>query len=267
MRFDMHCHTRYGSIDAHIPIRDYVNILADKGYDGMLVTDHDSYRGYEKWMREGGDREKDFVVLRGIEYDTRDAGHFIVVLPDGIHIKALSIRGMSVRTLVRLVHEYGGIVGPAHPFGVRCSSSMFFRALRKDRDLIKKFDFIEGFNACESKESNRLANALAHEYDKPMFGGSDSHDFKYAGMGYTDFYSDISCNDDLIRAVKERNNIECGGVERGVTFKSMNAHAFYSVYAFMAYNMSLGLIFTPARAAWTRSAFNAHRAAAGSAAI
>ncbi len=261
MRFDMHCHTRYGSIDAKVRISDYVKMLKAKGYDGMLVTDHDSYRGYDLWRQSPESKETDFVVLRGIEYDTRDAGHFIVVLPDGVHIKALSIRGMSVKALVKLVHRYGGIVGPAHPFGVRCSSAMFFRTMEHNRHLISEFDFIEGFNTCESERSNELAELLGEEFDKPMFGGSDSHDYKYVGMGFTDIDADIKCNNDLIAAVKAaalgETTIQHGGIVRGKTFKSSQAHAFYSVYAFMIYNAALGLIFSPYRVRKVKKAIKA----------
>ena len=90
MRFDMHCHTRYGSIDSKVSICDYIDMLKEKNYDGMLVTDHDSYKGYDKWYKANSNNIKDFIVLRGVEYDTRDAGHFLVILPDGIHLKALS---------------------------------------------------------------------------------------------------------------------------------------------------------------------------------
>ena len=50
MKFDMHCHTRAGSIDAKVTLERYIEILTGKGFDGMLVTDHDSYRGYRKWF-------------------------------------------------------------------------------------------------------------------------------------------------------------------------------------------------------------------------
>lgn len=247
MRFDMHCHTKYGSIDAKPPIRDYVKLLKEKGYHGMLVTDHDSYRGYFRWREKHPEDDPDFTVLCGIEYDTRDAGHFLVILPDGIYLEALTMRGMDVMTLLMLVHEYGGIIGPAHPFGVRSSSAMFFNKLREKPELLRRFDFVEAFNACESHESNRLATLLAEDYNKPSFGGSDSHDHKYIGMAYTDFYQPIRCNNDVIRAVKERSNIEAGGKERGVTFKSKHKEAFYSIYGFMAFNQSLGAIFYPFR--------------------
>lgn len=254
MRFDMHCHTKYGSIDAKVAITEYVKVLKDKGYDGMLVTDHDSYDGYNVWKKTSLSRETEFVVLKGIEYDTRDAGHFIVIMPDGIELKALTLRGMSVRSLVDLVHEYGGILGPAHPFGTRSSSAMLFHAMKKNRNLINEFDFVEAFNACEAVEANRLSNSMAYEYVKPMFGGSDSHDHKYVGMGYTDIDADIRSNNDLIKAVKDGTPISCGGKERGKTFKSMNAHAFYSVYGFILYNKGIGALISPYRSYKLRQA-------------
>jgi predicted metal-dependent phosphoesterase TrpH len=246
MKIDMHCHTKYGSLDAKVPISDYVILLKEKGYDGMLVTDHNSYRGYNRWKDEGNTPEG-FIVLRGVEYDTRDAGHFIVIMPDGVHLKALKMRGLRVSRLVRLVHDNGGILGPAHPFGSRSSSAMLFNAMKYNRKLIYDFDFIEGFNTCESAESNRLAMLLAEDYNKPVFGGSDSHDYEYVGMGYTDFADEITCNNDIIRAVRDGSRIECGGEVRGFTQKSMHAHAFYSVYSFLAFNKGLGYIFTPVR--------------------
>ena len=54
----MHCHTAEGSIDARVGIVDYVTELINKGVDGMLVTDHNSYRGYEYWQRIKGDKFK-----------------------------------------------------------------------------------------------------------------------------------------------------------------------------------------------------------------
>ena len=250
LKFDMHCHTRYGSIDAKVRISEYVKMLSAKGYDGMLVTDHDSYRGYNRWKAENPDSK--FIVIRGVEYDTRDAGHFIVILPDGVHLKALTMRGMKVEKLINLVHQVGGIVGPAHPFGTRSSSAMLFKTLKRNRALVKEFDFIEGFNACETETANDFSQILAKDFYKPTFGGSDSHDYEYVGMGYTLFSDDICCCDDLISAVHKAseskdNSISCGGVVRGETLKSKHAHAFYSVYAFIAYNVSLGLLYSPLR--------------------
>ena len=146
MKFDMHCHTKVGSIDSKIPVDRYISLLQEQGFDGMLVTDHDSYKGYRYWQENQSQMPKDFTVLMGIEYDTKDAGHFLVIMPDDVFLRVLQVRGMSVELLEKIVHHLGGILGPAHPFGPRSSSAMFFNKMRKNPHLIRKFDFLEGFN-------------------------------------------------------------------------------------------------------------------------
>ena len=39
MKFDMHCHTKEGSLDGKVPVEEYIALLKKKGYDGMLVSD------------------------------------------------------------------------------------------------------------------------------------------------------------------------------------------------------------------------------------
>ena len=57
MKFDMHCHTKEGSMDGKVPIEDFIGELIRKGFDGMLVSDHNSYNGYRKWKRTIKDKE------------------------------------------------------------------------------------------------------------------------------------------------------------------------------------------------------------------
>ena len=48
MKFDMHCHTKEGSMDGKVPIDDFIAELIRKGFNGMLVSDHNSYNGYTR---------------------------------------------------------------------------------------------------------------------------------------------------------------------------------------------------------------------------
>ncbi len=287
MKFDMHCHTKAGSIDASVSVERYIELLSAQGFDGMLITDHDSYKGYHKWMRKHGksfwniehleeqiektlhkehplkqdaqtsatevyseaaeETKKEFCVLAGIEYDTKDAGHFIVIMPDHIRLRILQIRGMSVEKLIYIVHRFGGILGPAHPFGQRSSSAMFFKKIKSKPEILQKVDFIEGFNTCEKEESNRLASALASKLGKPCTGGSDAHNEAYVGMAYTLFDREITCNNDLIAAIREGQIVQWGGQVRSHTRKAVMKDAFYSVWGFKVYNRGLGFLFAPYR--------------------
>lgn len=211
MKFDMHCHTKEGSMDGKIPISEYIQILKSKGFQGMLVTDHDSYNGFRAYRDRLKDSIEDFVVLKGIEYDTIDAGHILVILPENVKLLLMECRGLPVRVLQDVVHRHGGILGPAHPCGERHLSITRTRAYKRCPDIMKHFDFIEAFNSCESQESNSEARKLAFQYDLPMFGGSDSHHSDCVGTAYTKFKSEITSESDLIRSVKAKESISYGG--------------------------------------------------------
>ena len=78
MKIDMHCHVKEGSIDSKVGLDEYITKLKEHGFEGMLITDHDTYKGYRHWKYHmKGKVHEDFVVLKGIEYDTYDAGHII----------------------------------------------------------------------------------------------------------------------------------------------------------------------------------------------
>ena len=216
LKYDFHCHTRNGSLDARVDVLEYAGLLKEKGFAGMMVTDHNSYRGYREWLavREETGGLEDFVVLRGIEYDTLDAGHILVVMPDEVELQVLEVRGLPVRRLTGIVHRCGGILGPAHPYGAKFLSAMCSKRLEREPDLIHEFDFVEAFNTCERPESNRKAAHLAARHGKVCFGGSDSHKVDYIGMAYTEIREPVTCANDLIRLVKEGRIDGCGGTER-----------------------------------------------------
>ncbi len=244
MRFDLHCHTKAGSIDAKVSLSRYIELLRTHGFHGMLVTDHDSYRGFRQWKEEqesdGSVPADDFVVLEGVEYDTADAGHILVILPDGIQLDVLQVRGLKVETLIDLVHHFGGILGPSHPFGTKGSSIMHFKVIHRLPHLIKSFDFLEGFNTCETGSSNYLAQKLAELWDKPCTGGSDSHAEDSIGLGYTDFAGEIRCNNDLIAAIRQRRITGIGGTSRSESRRVRIKNNTVSVWAFRTYNRMVG---------------------------
>lgn len=252
LKFDMHCHTQEGSMDAHVGISEYIEILKSKGFGGMLVTDHDSYEGYLTYLRSGK-KEDDFVVLRGIEYDTYDFGHMLVVMPRKFVPAILKMRGLALKNLIKIVHFYGGIVGPAHPCGERFLSFFTTGVLKKKEKirLMKQFDFLEGFNACEPEENNRCAEYLAEEYGLPAIGGSDAHCAECVGMAYTQLPDDIQTEDDLIAYMKERKGkrgIVYGGSRFTRTTKDrLGAFNKVLVGSFFLYNKLGALYRLPAR--------------------
>lgn len=241
MKFDMHCHTKEGSIDAKVDLESYVKELMRQGFDGMLVTDHNSYKGHDKWaqieqrvLEEGG---KDFIVLRGIEYDTSDGGHILAILPEAADTRILEIRGMNVARLEKLVHELGGILGPAHPYGNGFFAFMNTAFGKRNERMMKQFDFTESFNACSKPFQNLLAKKLAARFRMVEFAGSDAHKMHVIGSAYTIFDEHIRNNDDLIRVVKSgQKTIADGDWSDKVRTKQGKIHEQLGIIGYYIYN-------------------------------
>ena len=246
MKFDMHCHTKEGSLDGKVPVEEFIQTLIDRGFGGMLISDHNSYNGYRAWKKTVNEKRfKDFVVLKGIEYDTIDAGHILIIMPEGVKLKILELRGLPVNFLIDIVHRHGGILGPAHPCGEKYLSITNTRKHRNQLAVMDRFDFLEGYNACESSESNARAQKIAAEHDLPAFGGSDAHKLDCIGLGYTEFNENISCESDLIRVLgnKGAECCTCGGeYYTGTTKERIGKANNILVQSFWFYNYFCSLL-------------------------
>ena len=256
MRLDMHCHTKEGSPDGKIALTGYISLLKEKGYQGMLLTDHNSYQAYHHYINHMDNPVfQNFTILKGIEYDTIDAGHFLVVMPQTVSLPVLEVRGLPVAALIEVVHNFGGILGPAHPCGEKYMSFCNTKCYKKNPGLIKSFDFMETFNACETDEANLKASRLAVRFRLPGFGGSDSHKTSSIGCAYTDLPDHIHSESDLIAYIKKKAPVSCGGHHFPHTLRA-RIGIFHKllVHSFWFYNKAAGLLCGPRR----RSAL-AHR--------
>lgn len=237
MKFDLHCHTSEGSSDSKVSIIEYIRLLQEQGFDGMMVTDHDSYGGYDYYLAHKDEIDGDFVVLKSIEYDTVDAGHFLVVMPDDVHLEILEYRGLTIKKLTEIVHNHGGILGPAHPCGEPFLSIFSTGKYKKDRSILKDFDFIEGFNCGEDSWANDEAVELSKKYDKPLTSGSDSHWKECVGLAYTILSEPVNSNNEFIEFIKNKKKTEIWGKPYGGTLKArLGKWNKLLVYGFWPYN-------------------------------
>lgn len=244
MKLDMHCHVKEGSPDSKVSLDEYITILKANGFDGMLITDHDTYNAYRYWKKNMKDKaHQDFVVLKGIEYDTRDGGHILVIMPQGVKMRLLELKGLPVSVLIDLVHANGGILGPAHPCGEPYMSFTNTKRFYKNPEIMKRFDFVEVFNACEPLESNEKAAKLAKKYGKIGIGGSDAHNPTAVGMGYTEIPEYVTCETELISLFRKKIQFEVGGMLYNKTLKDKLGKANkILVYSFWIYNTTGELI-------------------------
>ena len=183
----------------------------------MLVSDHNSYDGYREWKKSiKGKQHQDFVVLKGVEYDTRDCGHILVIMPEGVKLWILEMRGLPVARLIRIGTFYGGILGPAHPFGEKYMSAMTTQErkekyARKLGALIEQFDFIEIFNACE-KRKLMIRHMNSHRNTTSPDSEAVMPTSRIVSVkAYTELPDSIRSESDLIAYIKTNPRIECGG--------------------------------------------------------
>lgn len=251
MKVDMHCHTAEGSVDGKITMEQYIEKLKERGFGGMLVTDHDTYGGYQYYMDHiKGKKHQDFVVFKGMEYDTADYGHIIVIMPEDTAVRVLELRGLKLKKLIKIVHYYGGILGPAHPCGEPFMSfyNTKFRLRLEKHNILKQFDFIEVYNACEPQKSNSSAKRLARVYQKPGLGGSDAHSIGCAGMGYTVIPDYIKTESSLIEYIKATPRIMYGGNRYHFTTKDKLGKWHKGlVVSFYVYNKTAAFFRLPQR--------------------
>lgn len=247
-KYDCHIHTKEGSPDAVASIYDVIRILDEKEYDGMIVTDHNSYKGYKFYIEKMPNVFRGFSVIKGIEYDTSDAGHMLVIMPSNVNLKILTYRGLTLNQLLDIVHDYGGVVGVAHPYHERFLAFGKTGKYRKNQDVLKYVDFIEGFNATEFEDDNKKAQELAKKYNLPMTGGSDSHGFNALGTAYTLFEKKINNEDEFIAYIKDKKETEVGGeYYTHTTRRKLGPFNKILVYLFGLYNFLMTIIYYPFR--------------------
>lgn len=200
-KIDMHCHTAKGSLDGMVDAEEIISGLKKRGFSGILITDHNSYKGYIDAKKH---ETKNFKVLKGIEYDSFDCGHILIILPEGADSLIFTVFGMPLRILSREVHKRGGVLGLAHPYD-HGALGAFRRHLNKkrEREIMSYIDFVEVFNSSACENGNYKAYKLAEKYKKTMTCGSDCHKKKSIGLANTILELNDLNQNFLIQAIKE----------------------------------------------------------------
>ena len=170
IKLDLHIHSQYSEDGKGSP-EDIIKSLQKRGINGVAITDHNTVEGGLKALKVA---PKDFIVIPGLEISTAD-GHII-----GLNVKENIPRGLSVEETIEKIIDLDGT--PIVPHLIRSMSGIKEKKLKK---INKKISAIEVFNACSTPQSNLKTAKVAKKYNLGGTGGSDSHNPKYAGYGYT----------------------------------------------------------------------------------
>ena len=217
--YELHLHTSETSRCGQSTAREMVTAYKEKGFTGLVVTDH-FVNGYsraafpETWKekmdafvkgyyaaKEAGD-ELGLKVYFGLEYTAdRPAGEDYLALglkPEHLYKEFVDCDQWTIEQFIDQVHALGGIVVRAHPY--RVADYMSKKAQERPGLPI---DAVEVFNGGNTKELYNLqALEMAIREGKPIGAGSDTHTVETTATDYIGFAQDPADYAALCAAIK-----------------------------------------------------------------
>lgn len=196
--YELHMHTSDTSRCGRSPAADMVAAYKQKGFTGVVVTDHlmnvqshaepetDWNRRVEKQLAgyyaalEAGEK-LGLTVYCGWELTYQDNAEDYLTL--GLSPQFLYdhpwLERYNIEKYRDAVHAAGGILVRAHPY----RRAWYIKKPYVEREGIS--DAIEVFNGGNSsQEENDMALAYAQKHNMPMTGGSDAHHVDETARGY-----------------------------------------------------------------------------------
>ena len=209
--YETHLHTCEGSACGRVHGEDYIDYMIDKGYSGIIVTDHffngncavsrvlpwkekvEQYAsGYYRALEAS--RDRDFTVMFGVEYNFQGDEFLLYGITPEWLMENERIMDMTRHELYKTMKEAGALVIQAHPY--------------RERDYLVDikltegvFDGIEIYNAANGDNMNALAYEYAKSLGTLMSAGSDIHFFNDKPMGGMAFDHKISSIEEFVSSV------------------------------------------------------------------
>lgn len=211
-KYEMHCHTGCVSRCGRVEPEEIVKLYKEKGYSGIVVTDHyspmtfkvsrlacpqkeiDFYlSGYRRMKKAAGD---DFDVFLGVElrhYFTAN-DYLIYGIDEDFLYNGGNLLNVWDKEVFERSKEKGCLVFQAHPFrtGIR----------RCNPDYI---DGVEVFNGKTEKSLNEKALDWAKENNKLIVSGSDFHTVKNLAKGGIITNKKMKDNSELLTVLKSQD--------------------------------------------------------------
>ncbi|MBR1586463.1 MAG: PHP domain-containing protein [Clostridia bacterium] len=219
--YEIHCHTNETSRCGKCPAADMVKAYHQKGFAGVVITDHFvngySYAAFpDTWpekmdaflkgyyaAKEAGDR-LGIKVYFGFEYtnDGNNGEDYLVLglKPENLYHDLVDCDQWTIEQLVDRVHALNGIVVRAHPYRV----DDYIAQAGIERPGLN-IDAVEVFNGGNKKEIyNIRALEMALREGKPMVAGSDTHHVDTTASNYIFFEEDPADYAAFCQAIKDR---------------------------------------------------------------
>ena len=216
--YETHMHTNTVSACAVSTPAEQVFAYKQRGYTGIIVTDHflngnainpggTSWsnkieffiKGYELAKKHGDQIGLD--VFFGWEYTIHGSDFLTYGLTSDFLLKHPELmNSIPIKDYSRLVHDAGGFLAQAHPF-------------RRDFWVKSPFpvsssfiDAIEVYNGGMPPQINKLAHDHAQSHKMPMIAGTDSHSSELSLTGGIKLRNKAKSIHGLIDAIKNKKS-------------------------------------------------------------
>lgn len=213
MLFELHTHTRENDIVVTLDAPDIVKMYHEKGYEGMVITNHlfglslewysdvldgatheqivDYYlRGYRAAKKQG--EELGMVILPGLElrFDGTINDYLVYGVEEDFLYSSPLLNTLNLDSFLELLPE-DAIVYQAHPF-------------RNDMTVTKpeKLYGVEVYNGGTAPERNAFADMWADKYGLKKISGSDYHRPEHLARGGVDFFNRVETVSGLVTELK-----------------------------------------------------------------
>ncbi len=184
--YETHVHTSEVSHCGHVPAADVVRLYIERGFNGLVLTDHINHSTFRKMEDASWDEkitfyltayniacetaaklDPDFRVLLGAELrlDGFDNDYLLFGVDEAFLRAHPDLMQMQFSQMADCVHEAGMLVVQAHPF-------------REDMTIVDwtLLDGVEVFNGNPGHESNNpIADAWAGRHGLLKTSGNDFH--------------------------------------------------------------------------------------------
>jgi predicted metal-dependent phosphoesterase TrpH len=190
MLYDFHIHTSEYSDCSISSAEEMCQRAVAAGLTGIALTEHDLWWPLSE-IEKLQHRFPQLTIIRGMEHSCPE-GHFLVFLPNP---ENGDIPGWcSVRDLIPLVHNYGGIVVWAHPFRFSSKWPSWLKHVQPDG--------MEVASSNMHHQAEAMAKKTAAERSILTFRNSDAHHANLIGNYSNELEIPLTTVEDFITYVR-----------------------------------------------------------------
>ena len=197
MKIDLHVHTTAYSPCSAMSPDEMMRAAKEAGVDGICLTEHNKIWPMEQARALSA--KHGLAVFRGMEITT--TGGDILVF--GFEVEPLEMWTPAV--LKEKVDKVGGVAIAAHPFrGFLLFGFSALHTCLEDAMENPTFSHVHGLKTCNSMatdEENELARKVAEGLGLLTAGGSDAHQTRAVGTGFTCFEDRVADEKELVAAI------------------------------------------------------------------